>query len=285
MEGTVEMPRYGMVIDVAKCTACYSCFIACKDEYWGNEYPPYSAGQPRYGQFWINLVKKERGVYPYIKVAYMPFLCQQCNNPPCLKAAKDGAIYKKRSGIVLIDPQKGVGQKQLLEACPYGVIFWNEEKQLAQKCTFCVHRLEEGKVPRCVQACPSGCIKFGDLNDPESEVAKLAASGKAEVYHPEWNTRPNVYYLNLDRMTMNFISGAVVLGDADECAEGAGITVKKPDGKTVRTRTNAFGNFELEGLMPGNYSVQIDLAGYASRSLAVELKDSEYLGDIVLSRE
>jgi Fe-S-cluster-containing dehydrogenase component len=84
-----------MVVDLSKCTACYCCFTACKDEYWENDYPPYSAGQPRFGQFWMNVFKKERGEYPFIKVAYMPMLCQHCGSAPCMKAARDGAIMRK----------------------------------------------------------------------------------------------------------------------------------------------------------------------------------------------
>lgn len=277
------MARYGMVIDLSRCTACYGCFVACKDEHWENDYPPYSAGQPRFGQFWMNLAKNERGVYPYIKVAYMPMLCQQCGSAPCMKAAKDGAVRRKRNGIVVIDPKKAVGQKQIVKACPYGAIFWNEEKNLPQKCTLCAHRIDEGKVPRCVQICPSECITFGDFDDPGSDVSKLLAAGKAEVFHPEWKTKPNIYYANLEKATKNFIAGAVVLGDVNECAKGAAVTLSGPKGKKARTKTNAFGNFEFDGLEAGRYAVKIVTSGYKPRSLNIELTKSEYLGDIILA--
>lgn len=112
------MAKWGMVIDIPKCNACYGCFIACKDEYWENDYPPYSAAQPRHGQFWMDLIKKERGRYPWVKVAYIPVLCMQCDNAPCVKAAKSGAVYKRPDGIVIIDPKKAVGQRQIMDACP-----------------------------------------------------------------------------------------------------------------------------------------------------------------------
>src|SRR5512143_275561 len=115
------MPEYAMVIDVARCTACYGCFAACKDEHWGNDYPT-SAAQPRLGQFWINLVKSERGRYPCVDVAYMPILCQQCDDPPCATAAENGAVRKDANGIVVVDPRKAVGQRQIVDACPYGVV-------------------------------------------------------------------------------------------------------------------------------------------------------------------
>jgi Fe-S-cluster-containing dehydrogenase component len=185
MEGIERMAKYGMVIDIEKCTACYCCFTACKDEYWENDYPPYSAAQPRFGQNWMHIIKNERGAYPCVKVAYISIPCQHCEDAPCMKAAKNGAITRGADGIVLIDPVKAKGQKQLVDACPYHAIFWNEEKQIAQKCTLCAHRLAEGKEPRCVQICPSGALKFGDLDDPNSEVSKLMASGKTEALHPE----------------------------------------------------------------------------------------------------
>ena len=127
------MTRLAMVIDISRCTACYCCFIACKDEYWGNDYLPYSAGQPKLEQFWVNVVKKERGKSPNIKIAYIPVLCMQCDQAPCMKAAKENAVYKRSDGIVIIDPEKAVGQRQIVDACPYHVIYWNEEKQLPQK--------------------------------------------------------------------------------------------------------------------------------------------------------
>ena len=279
------MTQWGFVIDVSKCNACYCCFAACKDEYWENDYPPYSAGQPRHGQFWMNIAKNERGIYPYIKVAYMPVPCMHCSDAPCIKAARDGAVYQRPDGIVVIDPQKAVGQKQLLEpeACPYGVIFWNEEKNLPQKCTFCAHRLEDGGIPRCAQSCPTGSINFGDLDDPESDVSKLLKSGKAEVSHPEWNAKPRVYYIDLHKMTKYFVAGAVVYGDTDDCAEGVAATLTA-NGNSVKTTTNNYGNFEFDGLDAGKYSVKLERAGYAPKSIEIDLKTDNYLGEIILAK-
>lgn len=209
----------------------------------------------------------------------------QCEDAPCIKAARDGAVYQRPDGIVVIDPQKAVGQKQLLEpeACPYGVIFWNEEKNLPQKCTFCVHRLEAGESPRCVQACPSECLVFGDLDDPESDVSKLLKSAKAEVFHPEWKAKPRVYYIDLHKMTRHFIAGAVIYGDSDECAEGVTATLIA-NGKSVKTTTNNYGNFEFDGLDAGKYSVKLECAGYAPKTIDVDLKTDGYLGDIILAK-
>lgn len=275
------MTKYAMVIDISRCTACYCCFAACKDEHWGNEYLPYSAAQPRYGQFWMNLVKKERGEHPYVKVAYMPLPCMQCSDAPCIKAASNGAVYRRDDGIVVIDPEKAVGQKQLIEACPYGVIFWNDEKSLPQKCTFCVHRLEKGQIPRCVQACPSECIKFGDSDDPESEVSKLLQSAETEVFHPEWATDPGVYYKNLHTVTKHYIAGTVVYGDTDECAGGVK-AVLEGNGKPVITTSNDFGDFEFDGFDAGNYTIKLECNGYDPVTIEVTLNTAIYLGNITL---
>jgi Fe-S-cluster-containing dehydrogenase component len=277
------MSKWGFVIDISKCNACYCCFTACKDEYWENDYPPYTAAQPRHGQTWMNLAKSERGKHPYIKVAYQPLPCMQCKDAPCIKASKNGALYKRPDGIVVIDPQKAVGQTQVVKSCPYGVIYWNEEKKLPQKCTFCVHRLEEGGVPRCAQACPTGALTFGDLDDPKSEVSKLLKSSKAEVFHPEWNTGPAVYYIDLYKITGSFISGTVVFRDTDECAEGVKATLTI-DGKSFKATTNNYGNFEFDGLSAGKYKLNLESAGYAPKVISVDMKTDKYLGDIFLAR-
>ncbi len=279
------MAKWGMAIDITKCNACYSCVVACKDEYWDNDYIPYSAAQPKHGQFWMDIVKKEGGTYPHIRVSYMPIPCMQCDAAPCVKAAKDGAVCKRPDGIVIIDPEKAVGQRQIVDACPYGAIFWNEDKQLPQKCTFCVQRLEEGNIPKCVQACPSKAMIFGDLDDPESEVSKLVGSGKAEIFHPEHNTKPRVYYIGLERVTKNFLAASVVFGDVDECAEKVkAILVNKQSGEEKTALTDTYGVFEFTDLNDGKYSLKLEYTGYAEKTVDVDLKADNYLGAINLSR-
>ena len=280
------MAKWGMVVDITKCNACYSCFIACKDEYWDNDYPPYSAAQPRHGQSWIRIEKKEGGTYPHIRVSYMPIPCMQCDAAPCIKAAKNGAVYKRPDGIVVINPEKAVGQRQIVDACPYGAIFWNEEKQLPQKCNFCVQRLEDGAIPRCVQACPSKAMIFGDLDDPESEVSKLVGSGKADVFRPEDNTKPRVYYIGLERVTKSFLAASVVFGDVDECAEKVKATlVNKQSGEEKTALTDTYGVFEFTGLSAARYSVKLEYAGYAEKTMDVDLKADNYLGSVNLNRD
>ncbi len=121
------MAKFSLVIDLAKCHDCNNCMMACKDEFVDNDWAPFSAAQPGHGQRWMNIMRKEGGQYPNVEVAYMPRPCQHCEDAPCVKNSKDGAVYQRDDGIVIIDPQKAKGQKEIVELCPYGSIFWNEE--------------------------------------------------------------------------------------------------------------------------------------------------------------
>ncbi|MEM2273019.1 MAG: 4Fe-4S dicluster domain-containing protein [Candidatus Bathyarchaeia archaeon] len=282
------MVRWAMVIDISKCIACYACFNACKDEFWGNDYPPYSASIKKRGQTFIRLVKRERGKFPYVKVAYMPILCMQCDKPKCMEVTKNNSVYKREDGIVIIDPVKAIGQKEIVDACPYNSISWNEEKNLPQKCTFCVHRIEVGRIPKCVEVCPSGAMSFGDLDDEKSAVSKKVKEGVAEQFHPEYNTKPKVFYINLHKMTKYFIAGSVVFGDTDECAEGVEVSIinlKTNESKTAFT--DFFGNFEFDGLEPNTeYLVKLTYPGYQAREIWIKLEEKDvYLGNILLERD
>ena len=276
------MPRYGMVIDINKCSGCYNCFLACKDEHCGHDYPGYSAAQPMTGQYWMQLFERERGSYPKVKVAYTPLTCMQCKDALCIKRAENGAVYRRPDGIVVIDPVKAKGQKQIVNACPYRVIYWNEEKQLPQKCTFCAHLLDKGwKEPRCVELCPAGSLTFGDLDDPKSEVAKLVAAGNTEALHPEFGLKENVVYLNLPK---KFIAGTVAYADTDEVAGGATVTLTQ-EGVKKTIKTNGFGDFEFEGLLDNSdYAVKIEAPKYKTKELQVKTQRDMYLGVIMLEK-
>jgi len=164
-----------LIIDAGNCTGCTSCVIACKDEYVANDWSPYSKPQPEYGHFWMKLDKMERGSTPRVRVSYRPHLCMHCDNPPCVGACPVNAIEKRNDGIVLIDPVVCNGCKQLpsklcMDACPYGVIYFNDDLGIAQKCTFCAHLLDDQgwKLgPRCYDMCPvDGVMTYGDDDDP-----------------------------------------------------------------------------------------------------------------------
>jgi len=272
-----------MVMDVTRCNGCYNCFLACRDEFCGNDFPPYSVSQPQSGQYWMRVVEHERGQYPKVKVAYTAIPCLQCDDPACFKVAEAGAIYRRDDGIVLIDPEKSAGQEQIPQACPYGVIFWNEEKQISQKCTFCAHLLDQGWAePRCVEACPTRALIFGDLDDPESDVARLVALGVTEVLHPEFEMQDKVTFIALPK---RFVAGTVVCGDTDKCGEGARVTLEG-DGVELSVLADNYGDFEFEGLDPDRvYKVTIKADGYRSRQLTARTTSDVYFGDIVLGAD
>jgi len=275
------MPEYGMLIDVSKCTGCYNCFLACKDEYCGNDYLGYSASQPSTGHYWMRLVEKERGIYPKVKLDYVPTPCMQCREASCIKSSKNGSVYRRPDGIVIIDPEKAKGQKEMVSSCPYRVIYWNEERGVPQKCTFCAHLLDRGcKEPRCVEACPTGALVFGDMNDPESEISKLRSSQDVEILHPEYELNPVVYYVGLPK---RFIAGEVILGNQpDECAEGISVTLVGETG-TQSVKTDHYGDFEFEGLEPNrDFVVKIEHEGYSPREFSVKTRTDINLGEILL---
>lgn len=274
-----------LILDLSMCNGCRNCQIACKDEHVDNQWPPYALSQPETGQFWMKVNQKDRGTVPKVRVSYLPVPCMHCANPPCEKAATGGAVYTRSDGIVIIDPVKSVGQKQLVAACPYGAIFWNESLNIPQKCTMCAHLLDAAatatdpglKVPRCVDACPTEALKFGDDTDP----AVRALIGNAEVLHPEFGTKPRVYYLNLPKM---FLTGALADPVADECIEGAVVNATDlQTGNTYSTVSDNFGDFWFENLVgKRSYELNITKSGFMSKKMVVFLDDDKNVGDIML---
>lgn len=260
------MKQYYMVIDVSLCHDCNNCFMACKDEHVGNSFMPYTGEQPRHGHRWVNVHSKERGQYPRIDVCYLPVLCQHCQDAPCIKAHPD-CILRREDGIVLIDTQNAKGKKELIKSCPYGAIYWNEEANIAQKCTMCAHILdgdEEIKMPRCAHSCPTEAITFYHLTPEDME--KKVQQETLEVYHPQWGTKPNVYYKNLYRYEKAFVSGEILKDN--ECAEGITVTLKGNNEESTQI-TDCFGEFKFDALEPGEYSILVD--GTKMQEVNVEL--------------
>ncbi len=197
--------RYGMVIDLKKCVGCMACTVACKAE-----------NQTRPGIFW-NIVKdQEFGEYPAVTRVFMPVICMHCKEAPCVKVCPTGASHRREDGIVKIDDDKCIGCKYCIEACPYGARYFNgdaagyfgseltemekigyarHKQGVVEKCTFCVHLLEKGKEPACVQTCIGKARYFGDLDDPDSEVSRLIRARHASQLLKELGTEPSVYYL------------------------------------------------------------------------------------------
>jgi molybdopterin-containing oxidoreductase family iron-sulfur binding subunit len=205
--------RYGMVIDLAKCSGCMSCDVACKRE---NFTPP--------GVHWSKVHIYETGTYPHSVLRALPTHCMHCEEPACRKACPTGATGKRADGVVFIDPDRCIGCGYCAVACPYEARTLNlhtprpyhaphdftpferigyfrrlgpveHGKGVVEKCTFCLHRLEQGGQPACVETCPASARAFGDLDDPGSDVARLAK--RAEPRLGDHGTKPQVLYLRL----------------------------------------------------------------------------------------
>lgn len=262
--------RLGMAVDSRLCMACYCCFTACKDEHCGYD-SELSVSQPMMGQFWMDIREWERGDDSRrVKSATVPTPCSHCQDPECMNAAKDGAVYKRPDGIVIIDPEKAEGQKDIVDACPIGAVYWNENLNIPQKCTMCAELLDDPnylaylddpklKIPRCVEACPNNALKFGDLDDPDSEVSKLIKNNKITQLQPLKDQDTNVVHLNIPSV---FLAGTVYLPD-DEVAIGAKISLKSDNGQVLTGETNYFGDWEFEDLpRDQNYSITIEFPGY-----------------------
>ena len=279
------MQKWNMIIDVAECTNCQLCTLAAMDEYIGNDFPGYAAAMPKHGHKWINILQKERGQQPMIDIAYVPTMCNHCDEAPCMKADKAGAIKKRDDGIVIIDPVKAKGQKHLVDACPYGHIWWNEELDLPQHWPFDAHLIDQGwQQTRGQQSCPTGAMRAIKVED--TEMARMARDEGLEVMRPELGSRPRVYYRNLWRYSKCFIGGtlsAEVNGVVD-CLEGASIKLSK-DGRTVaEIVSDNYGDFKFDKLDEdsGAYVVEISSPGRSSKTMEVRLGASINLGEIRL---
>ena len=264
------------VIDVSICNGCYCCQIVCKDEHVGNDWTPYAGPQPDTGQFWLKLNEFIGGTVPKVKIHYVPVMCMHCDNAPCMSACPvEGAIYKRDDGLVIIDPGKCTGCRNCIGVCPYDAVYFNDGLNIAQKCTGCAHLLDDDwKEPRCVEACPTRALKFGE----ESELSGLIS--KAEVLHPEAGARPRAYYLNKPG---KFVAGAVYNQAAEEAVIGAVCTLSGlKSGKELNTTTDGFGDFWFEGLEEDIFSLKIEVDGKIRIIDSISTVKDVNLGDIPL---
>ena len=202
---------YGMAIDVSKCIGCGRCVDACKTE---NDVPR----GPEYFRTWIERYSIVEGGEPIVESPngglngfgplandlgalrsfFVPKICNHCDNPPCVQVCPVGATFSTPDGVVLVDQEYCVGCRYCIQACPYGARFLHPETHTAEKCTFCYHRVVKGLAPACVEVCPTGARLFGEINQRNSPLTHFRRLSELQVLKPNLNTRPKVYYANLD---------------------------------------------------------------------------------------
>lgn len=281
------MDKWNLIVDVTSCENCNNCALAAKDEFVGNDFPGYSAPHAALGESIIKIHRKVRGSGNIVDAAYLPVMCQHCDNSPCLKAGADGSIRKREDGIMIIDPVKAKGRRDLVDCCPYGSIVWNEEQQLPQTWIFDAHLLDQGwKAPRCVEVCPTSVFEAVKISD--EAMAQRAKEEQLEVLRPELNTKPRVYYRNLYRYAKCFIGGAVsaVIDGHIECVENADVSLRQTGKVVAQTRSDAFGEFRFDKLAPNSGDYEIEIAhstlGRAAARTALNA-ESVNLGELRLS--
>jgi len=215
--------RWAFGVDATKCIGCLRCVEGCKAENdvpltahhfrtWVERYV-YLEGEnrPRIDSHAdpVNIAasgsqREYRFANRYKdakieKAFFVPKLCNQCEHPPCVQVCPVGATYKAKDGVVLIDHDYCIGCRYCVQACPYGARFFNEEKGVTEKCTWCYQRITRGLQPACVEVCPVGARVFGDLNDKQSPISLFIRNNRVHVLKPETGNAPNVFYVGLDK--------------------------------------------------------------------------------------
>ncbi len=212
-----DKTRWVFLVDIQKCVGCGFCVKACKNE---NEIPlnaPVTrTWVERYvvtkdGKSHIDTPKGGRDGYTdgkihgeeinpdeITKAFFVPKLCNQCEKPACVQVCPVGATYQTRDGVVLVDQSWCIGCGYCIMACPYGVRFFHPEHHVADKCTFCYHRITKGMKTACVDACPFGARQVGNLKDHDDPVTQTIMNQRVGILKDEYGTKPQVYYIGLD---------------------------------------------------------------------------------------
>jgi len=260
------MNKWNLIFDADRCNSCNNCVLATKDEYLSNRFEGYSEPAPTLGDLWFTLKRNERGKAPMIDVNH--------------------SISKRKDGIVVINPKKAKGNKDLVSTCPYGHIYWNEEEQIAQKWSFDAHLLDGGwKEPRCSQICPTEALKAVKISDP----AMQALAQQEGLVHPpaENNAKSRLWYKNLESLTHSFLGGTLVRikDGAEHCLEGQTIELIR-DGAVVATeRSDAFGDFKFDYLEGNGETYHLRILSPEDKEHEIKdvtLEDNRYLGVIEL---
>lgn len=177
-----SMTHNAIVIDLNRCIGCYSCEVACKQE---NDVP--------LGEYWSKVHSMGPfGTHPHLEQYWLPTMCQQCEDAPCVNVCPTGASYRDPdTNVVLINKAVCIGCKYCMMACPYGVRAWNKQEKVVEKCTLCGQLTAKGEQPACVKACSGEARFYGDLDDPNSDASKILASYDSKDIHTLTNVGNN----------------------------------------------------------------------------------------------
>jgi tetrathionate reductase subunit B len=200
---------YGMGIQVNKCIGCGRCVEACKEENavpkepfffrtWVEHYAIKKDGEVVVQNIDRTTVAEMPGERDIMRSFFVPKLCNQCDNPPCVQVCPVGATFKTEDGVILVDEARCIGCRYCIQACPYGARYLHPEKGTADKCTFCYHRITKGLLPACVEVCPTQARIFGDAKLGASPLTRFKRMNKLHVLKPYLNTEPKVLYSDLD---------------------------------------------------------------------------------------
>ena len=199
--------NYAMGIDIHKCIGCGRCAFACKKENKVYEEPIYfrtwveryvvpvegetMVDSPNGGIDGFPELKKDIDI---LKTFFVPKLCNHCANAPCVQVCPVGATFTTRDGVVLVDEKYCVGCSYCIQACPYGARYLHPEKKVADKCSFCYHRITKGLLPACVEVCPTKARVFGEVGLQSSPLRRFIRFNDITVLKPSLNTEPKVFY-------------------------------------------------------------------------------------------
>ena len=172
-----------MAIDTRKCVGCSDCVVACQTE---NNVPI------GFCRDWVS--ETVDGTYPNVSIELRSERCNHCDNSPCVRCCPTGASHIEDGGIVLVTHHKCIGCGACIQACLYEARYSHPDGYV-DKCTFCIHRVRKGENPACVSVCPTKCMYFGDLDDPNSEIINVLKNRKFKALAPEAGTKPQIFYL------------------------------------------------------------------------------------------